>query len=101
MTLQNDDVKRVASLAKLDLTDGEITKFGKQLSSVVDYVKQLDEVDTKDTDPTSQTTGLLDVTRKDIVKPEESLPVAGVLSGTENTLNDYFVVPAVINKDES
>ncbi len=100
MALKADEVKRVAELAKLNLTNDEIKKFGGQLSDVVDYFKQLNEVDTQGTEPTSQTTGLSDVGREDAIDPQQSLSVSEALSGTEETLNDYFVVGAVINRDQ-
>jgi len=61
--LTTDDVKHVAKLANLPLTDEEIKKFQEQLSSVVSYIDELQEVDTKDVEPTSQTTGLENVFR--------------------------------------
>lgn len=65
--LNDDQVKHVAKLARIKLTDEEVKKFGKQLSSVLEYIDILAEVDTKDVVETSQVTGLTNVMDKDEV----------------------------------
>ncbi len=65
--LNDDQVRHVAKLARIKLTDGEVKKFGKQLSSVLEYIDILAEVDTKDVVGTSQVTGLTNVMDKDEV----------------------------------
>jgi aspartyl-tRNA(Asn)/glutamyl-tRNA(Gln) amidotransferase subunit C len=97
--LKKNEIKHVAELAKLPLSDSEITKFEKQLSEVINYVGQLNEVDTEGIIPTSQTTGLENVFRADEPKSDNSLSQEAVLSGSDKTHNGYFVVDAVINKD--
>jgi aspartyl-tRNA(Asn)/glutamyl-tRNA(Gln) amidotransferase subunit C len=99
--LSKKDVKHIAKLAKLKLTEGEINKFSKQLSEIITYVGQLSKVDTSKTEPTSQTTGLENVTRKDKRVPDDLLTQEEALSGTEKVHNGYFVVDAVLTqKDE-
>lgn len=94
--LTKDDVKHVESLAKLKLTPKERGKYRKQLSEVISYVDKLAKVDTSKVEPTSQTTGLENVTREDKVEIENCLDKEDALSGTEKVKNDYFVVPAVL-----
>lgn len=98
--LSLNDVKHVAVLAKLTLTDTEIAKFQKQLSKVVSYVGELNKVNTAGIDPTSQTTGLENVYRIDENTSRASLSQEEALSGTDKTINGYFVADAVINKNE-
>ncbi len=64
-----EEVKKIASLARLNLTDEEIELYRGQLSSILDYVGQLKEVDTDGVEPTSQVTGLKNITREDSIKP--------------------------------
>ena len=90
------DVLHVAKLANLNLTDSEIAKFLPQLSSVVDFVSQLNEVDTEGIEPTAQVTGLENVTRADLVKTENCLTQEEALSGTDKTYNGYFKVKAIL-----
>lgn len=66
--LTTDEVKKVAVLARLNLTDEEIELYRGQLSSILDYVGQLKEVNTDGVEPTSQVTGLTNVTREDVVE---------------------------------
>ena len=94
--LKKADVLHVAKLANLNLTESEIKKFLPQLSSIIDFISQLDEVDTKGIDPTSQTTGLTNVFREDQVMSDKLLSQDEALSGTEETYNGYFKVPGIL-----
>lgn len=96
--LSEKDILHVAKLAKLNLTQPEIAKFQKQLSEVVGYVEELKKVDTEGVAPTSQTTGLQDVSREDMVNSKEGLSPEEALSGSDNTQNNYFVVPALLEE---
>ena len=97
-TLKLSDVRHVAKLAKLKLTKEEEEKFQKQLSEVVDYIDELKKVDTSAVKPTSQTTGLENITREDKVEPTDTLTQDEALSGTEKVHNGYFVVPRVFEE---
>ncbi len=61
-----EQVKHIAKLARLGLQDKDIGKFSKQLSSIMEYVEKLNEVDVKNVEPTSQVTGLENVMREDV-----------------------------------
>ena len=67
MTLSKEEVKRIAYLARLGLTDDELEKFAGQLTGILDYVDMLNEVDTENVEPTSQVTGLESVMEDDEV----------------------------------
>ncbi len=60
-----EQVKHIAKLARLGLKDEDVEKFSRQLSSIMEYVEKLNEVDVKDVQPTSQVTGLENVMRED------------------------------------
>jgi len=92
------DVRRVAGLAKLGLSAGEVKKFQQQLVEVLDYMKELGEVEVGGVEPTAQTTGLTNVMRGDEVV-NEGLSQEEALSGTERGENGYFVVEAVLDKE--
>jgi aspartyl-tRNA(Asn)/glutamyl-tRNA(Gln) amidotransferase subunit C len=96
--LTKADVQHVAKLANLTLTPGEVEKYTKQLSGVVDHISELSKVDTRDTEPTSQTTGLEDVYRQDEVKEENCLTQEQSLSGTDKIHNGYFKVKAILTE---
>ncbi|MBI4084834.1 MAG: Asp-tRNA(Asn)/Glu-tRNA(Gln) amidotransferase subunit GatC [Candidatus Levybacteria bacterium] len=91
------NVSHVAKLANLALKDEEIKKFEKQLSAILEYIKKLSAVDTKNVEPTSQVTGLENVTREDIVSP--SLPQEKVLSSAKSKHNGFFVVKGILDQE--
>lgn len=88
------DVRHVAELAKLELTEAEITLFADQLAAVLDYAAQLQEVDTADVSPTATVLPLRSVMRPDEVRP--SLPVAEALANAPEQRHGYFRVHAVL-----
>ena len=63
--LSRDDVLKLANLARLQLTDSEITEFTNELSEILQYVEMLQTIDVKGLEPTNQVTGLTNVTRLD------------------------------------
>lgn len=65
--LTRDDVLKLARLARLTITDEEIEKYRKELSEILGYVEQLSKVDVTGLEPTTQVTGLKNVTREDEV----------------------------------
>ena len=65
--LNEEQVRKVAKLARIALTDEEVTKFSSQLSNVLGYVEILNEVDVSGVEITSQVTGLTNVMEKDAV----------------------------------
>jgi aspartyl-tRNA(Asn)/glutamyl-tRNA(Gln) amidotransferase subunit C len=97
--LTSDQVKHVAKLAKLQLTDEEIKKFQVQLSEILSYIEELEKVDTQGVDPTSQTTGLLNVFREDEIQDKRILSSQQVFLNAKNKNRNYFLVKAVIDKD--
>lgn len=68
MQLTKQEIEHVAKLARLELTEEEITKYGEQLSGVLSYIDQLREVETAGIEPTAQVTGLENAWREDVVK---------------------------------
>lgn len=91
------DISHVAKLANLTLTDEEKSKFEKQLEETMEYIKGLDEVDTNGVDPTSQVTGLENVTREDEIKP--SLSQEDALKNSKSTYNGFFKVKGILNNE--
>lgn len=90
------NINHLAKLANLPLSDEEKNKFEKQLKDTVEYVNQLEEIDTKNIEPTSQVTGLENVTRED--KAEPSMSQEDALQNAKNKKNGMFVVPAILEQ---
>jgi aspartyl-tRNA(Asn)/glutamyl-tRNA(Gln) amidotransferase subunit C len=70
--LSRDDVLHIAKLARLKFSDTEVEKFQMELTAILQYVEQLNEVDTEGVEPVSQITGLKMVTRKDEMYPSDA-----------------------------
>ena len=68
MKLTKEEIQHIANLARLELTEEELEKYGSQLSDVLSYIDQLKEVDVTDTEPTAQVTGLENVLREDVIE---------------------------------
>ncbi|HEX3095823.1 MAG TPA: Asp-tRNA(Asn)/Glu-tRNA(Gln) amidotransferase subunit GatC [Patescibacteria group bacterium] len=66
--LTEEEVKKVAQMARIEMSDQEVTKFQKDLSSVLDYVAELQQVDTEGLEIVSSVTGLENVERPDVAR---------------------------------
>lgn len=64
-----DEVRRIAALANIGLTEDEIPKLAAELEQIVEFFGQLQKCDVEGLEPTDQVTGLVDVWRKDEVRP--------------------------------
>ena len=95
MHLTPDEVRHVAELAKLTLSDEEVALFGRQLSAILDYADQLRQVDTSAVPPTPYVLPLENVMRPD--QPRPSLPVAAALANAPAQANGFFRVRAVFD----
>jgi aspartyl-tRNA(Asn)/glutamyl-tRNA(Gln) amidotransferase subunit C len=91
------DVKHTAKLANLPLDPKEIKKLQKQLSEILVYVEQLEKVDTKGVEPTSQTTGLEGVYDEDVARG--SLSFDAVFSQAKNKDGGLFKVKGVFEDE--
>lgn len=91
------DIKHVAKLANLTLTQEEEEKFSKQLEETAEYVEGLNEVNTENIEPTSQVTGLENITREDEIKP--SLTQEEALKNAKSTHNGFFKVKGILNSE--
>jgi len=94
--LSEAEVEHIAKLARLKLSKEEIGKFCSQLSEVLDYVNVLNEVETKDVEPTAQVTGLENVFREDEVFP--SLEPQQALSCAPAREGNFFKTGVVLEK---
>ena len=93
--LSTEEVKKVASLARLNLTDQELELYRVQLSSILDYVGQLKEVSTEGVEPTSQVTGLTNVSRVDVVEPASVDEHKRIISQFPQKENGYLKVRGI------
>lgn len=88
------DVEHIARLSRLDLTQAEKEKFSKQLSSVIGYVEELNEVNTSGVEIISQVTGLTNVVAKDKIQPGE-MSYDQISANSPEFKDGSIVVPGV------
>ena len=93
MHLTSQDVRKVASLARLKVSDAEVESLLGDLTAILDYIDVLNEVDTTGIQPMVHAVELHDVLRADVVV--ESLPRAEALRNAPRTDGEYFLVPAI------
>jgi aspartyl-tRNA(Asn)/glutamyl-tRNA(Gln) amidotransferase subunit C len=88
------DVEYIATLARLKLTDEETEAFTGQLGAILDYIEQLNAVETADVEPTCFVAPDHDPYRDDIVRP--SLSSEDALRNGPSVKNGFFAIPKVI-----
>ena len=94
MILSRDEVRHVASLARLGLTEDEVGRLQTQLSSILEHIAALDRLDTAAIPPTAQVIALANVMRPDRVT--SSLPRDAVLANAPRQSDGFFEVHAIL-----
>ena len=91
--LSSDQVNHVARLARLELTDEEVERFGGELSKVLDYIETIAELgDLEDVAPTSHVIDVENALRAD--EPRPSMPVEQALASAPDAADGGFRVPS-------
>ena len=93
--LTTEEVKHVATLARLAITDAEAEKFAEQLGKITEYVEQLSELDTTNVEPTTHVLPLVNVMRKDVA--EKGLDREKMLLNVKEHENGQVKVPAIMD----
>lgn len=88
------EVRHVASLAKLALTEQELARVGRELNRILDYFAELQELDTAEVPITSHALPLVNVYREDAAG--ESLPVEEAVQNAPDGVDGYFRVPRIV-----
>jgi aspartyl/glutamyl-tRNA(Asn/Gln) amidotransferase C subunit len=95
-TIDKQDVIKTGSLAKLNLTESEVEKFGDQLAGVLENFSSVDKVDTKGVEITAQVTGLEDVMAEDVSKRKIKVSRKDLLKNSPISEDGYIIVPKVL-----
>ncbi len=93
--ISKEEVKRVAGLARLGLSDEEIEKFRKDLSSILDYINQLKELDVSGVEPTTHSVFLENILREDEPGKPDSERAGRLLSAAPANQERYVKVKAI------
>jgi len=92
--ISKEEIEHIASLARLYLTEEEKELFCSQLSSILDYMEKLNELDTTIVEPTSHVLPLMNVMRDDV--PSPSIPREDALMNAPDHTDKFFRVPKII-----
>lgn len=94
MSLTRQEVEKIAHLARLALTEEQITEYQVQLSAVLDYAEMLNDLDLSNVEPTAHAVARQNVFRADVVEP--SLPLDDVLANADQHAQDQFLIQSVL-----
>ena len=94
MRLSHEEVRHIAELAKLGITDEEVEQFSEQLSAILEYAEMINRLDTDAIPPTAQVIELRNIMRDDESRP--SLPAEEILANAPRREDDRFQVHAIL-----
>ena len=90
--LSREQVLHVARLARLELSDDEVERFGGELSKITDWIDKIGELDLADVEPTSHVVAVENALRADVPRP--SLPHDAALASAPDPADGGFRVPS-------
>jgi aspartyl-tRNA(Asn)/glutamyl-tRNA(Gln) amidotransferase subunit C len=89
--ISRDEVLHVARLARLELSDDEVTRFQEQLSAILDAVSKVSELDLSDVPPTAHPLQIANAWAEDVARP--CLPLEDVFANAPDHDDDHFRTP--------
>ncbi|MFB2892845.1 Asp-tRNA(Asn)/Glu-tRNA(Gln) amidotransferase subunit GatC [Aerosakkonemataceae cyanobacterium BLCC-F50] len=98
MSIDREQVRKVALLARLELTPEEEEMFTTQMGAMLDYFQQLSELDVSKVQPTTRAIDVSNITRTDELKPCEEREA--ILKNAPEQDGDFFKVPKILASDE-
>ncbi len=93
--IDREQVRKVAKLSRLELTEAEVEEFTSQLSAVLDYVEKMNELDTAGIEPLAHCLPISNVFREDCVR--ESLGTDKTLANAPQRDGEFFKVPKILD----
>ncbi len=92
--ITKEEVRKVAKLARLALPEQDIQKYSSQLERILEYVAQLEKVDTTDVSPTTRAVEVINVTREDLVMENDARQ--DLLDLAPHREGDFYRVPKIL-----
>jgi len=93
--IDQESVRKVAKLSRLELSEAEVEEFASQLSAILDYVEKMNELDTTSVEPLAHCLPVNNVFREDSVK--ESLGTEKTLANAPQRDGEFFKVPKILD----
>ncbi len=94
MPIDRDAVRKTALLARLELDDAALDRFGAQLGAILDYIDQLKALDVSNVEPLVHAGDFANVMRDDA--PRRTLPTDAALANAPERAGGFFVVPKIL-----
>lgn len=95
MKIKREDILHLAKLSNFSMSDAEIESLGSDLENIINYISELNELDTEGVEPTYQVFEMENVWRDDEIKEQEADREA-LLSLTKESMQDQIKVPKVL-----
>ncbi|PHJ60459.1 glutamyl-tRNA amidotransferase [Nostoc linckia z18] len=95
--IDQEQVHKVANLARLELTPEEEQQFTNQLANILDYIQQLNELDVSDVPPTTRAIDVSNITREDELQPYSDRE--SILNAAPEQEGEFFKVPKILNAE--
>ncbi|WP_088242889.1 Asp-tRNA(Asn)/Glu-tRNA(Gln) amidotransferase subunit GatC [Calothrix rhizosoleniae] len=95
--IDREQVRKVAHLARLELTPTEEAEFTTQLGDILDYIEQLSELDVSDIEPTTRAIDVINITREDVLQPYQNREA--ILQSSPEQEGDFFRVPKILSEE--
>ena len=94
--IDKSQVKKVAKLARLDLSGAEIEEFAGQLNAIIDYVERMNTLNTEGVEPMAHCLPVSNVFRDDVIK--ESMGTEKTLANAPQSDGPFFKVPKILEE---
>jgi aspartyl-tRNA(Asn)/glutamyl-tRNA(Gln) amidotransferase subunit C len=93
--IDQEQVRKVAKLSRLELTEAEVEEFTSQLSAIIDYFEKMNKLNTNDVEPLAHCLPISNIFREDRAK--ESLGTEKTLANAPQTDGEFFKVPKILD----
>ncbi len=96
--ITSDDVRKVAKLSRLDIPDDDVEKYSNQLEDILEYIAQLERIDTTNVPPTTRAVEVVNVFRDDNVKTSSNDIRDQLLSLAPEREGEFYKVPKILSE---
>ena len=96
--ITSDDVRKVAKLSRLDIPDDDVEKYSNQLEDILEYIAQLERIDTSDVPPTTRAVEVVNVFRDDNVQTSSDDVRDQLLSLAPEREGEFYRVPKILSE---
>jgi len=95
--LTQEEIEHIAHLARIELTQEEKVRYGKEMSAILEYIQKLEEIETDNVEPIGHITGMVNIYRQDIARTENAEEVAGIMDNVPHTKKECISVKQVLS----